>query len=470
MQTEIKPHYDVVIIGAGPAGMSASLTLSNYGLSVAVFDEQVRPGGQIYRNVQNAQQVMGQVTDNDRFSRATVAHGSELTARFMNCAVNYFAQSFVWSVESLSVIAVNWHERVFQTSCRYLIVATGAQERPVPFKGWELPGVMGVGAAQIMLKSAGAVPQAAPVLFGSGPLLYLYATQLIASNLPPAAILDTTSFRNSIKALRHLPRALKAVSYLRDGFNLLKTIRAAGVAHYKHVTSVTAYGDDRLQGVEFTASGKTLNCETDLLLSHHGVVPETQLLRAIGVECYLDESAQCWRPVLDEWGASRVEGVYVCGDNASVNGAYNAEYDAALASFDILFRAGVITESERNKLAVPECDAAKRDKSIRPFLVSKYKVADTLLCASGDTLVCRCESVTAAQIVEAVSHGCHGPNQVKSFTRCGMGACQGRMCGPAVESIIARKTGRSRAEVGQFRVRPPLRPVSLAAIASLDQG
>ena len=469
MQTEIKPQYDVVIVGAGPAGMSASVILSEHGLSVAVFDEQAQPGGQIYRNVQNADSVMAAVTDKERLSRATVVQGSQLTARFIQSTSSYFAQSFVWSVESLAVIAVRWQGRVYQTSCRFLLVASGAQERPVPFKGWQLPGVMGVGAAQIMLKSVGALPQTAPVLFGSGALLYLFAAQLLAADQPPAAILDTTSHRHSVRSLKYLPQALRSVKYLRDGLHLLKKLKASGIPHYKQVMAVTAHGDCRVASVEFDSNGKTHNLKSELLLCHHGVIPETQLLRAIGIECYLDEKAQCWRPMLDEWGASSLDGVYVCGDAASVNGAMSAEFDAALVSFDILYHAGVITSSKRDQLAAPQRNAGKRDKSIRPFLDTKYAVPEALLCASGNTLVCRCESVTADQIVEAVSQGCYGPNQAKSFTRCGMGACQGRMCGPAIEVIIARETGRPRAEVGQFRVRPPLRPISLAAIASLQQ-
>jgi len=469
VQTKIQPHYDVVIVGAGPAGMSAAITLSEYGLSVAVFDEQAQPGGQIYRNGQCADKLLATVLNKEPLSRATVIRGNELIERFNKCAANYFPESLVWNVESISVIAVKRRGQVYQTACRYLLVASGAQERPVPFKGWQLPGVMGVGAAQILLKSTGSLPKIAPVLFGSGPLLYLYAVQLISAGLPPRAILDTTTRKNSIRSLRYLPEALKANTILKDGVRLLRSLRAASVPYYKDVTRLTASGASQIEGVEFTAGGKNLHIETSLLLSHHGVIPETQLLRASGVECYWNDSAQCWSPVLDEWGASSIEGLYVCGDVASINGAYSAEYDAALASFDIAFCAGVISLSERESLAVSHRKKSMRDKAIRPFLESRYRVPDSLLYPASDTMVCRCESITAVQIIESIEQGCYGPNQVKSFTRCGMGACQGRMCGPAVEALIACKTGCTRTEVGQFRARPPVRPVSLADIASLDQ-
>lgn len=469
MPSEIAPHYDVVIIGAGPAGMTAAITLRNGGLSVAVFDEQAQPGGQIYRNVESADDFLAKVMVNDSLSRNTVKHGSDLIDRFLATDISYFPQSLVWSFESPSVIAVKWNGLVYQTAGRYVVLASGAQERPVPFEGWQLPGVMGVGAAQIMLKSTGAVPKSAPVLYGSGPLLYLYAAQLIASGSHPAAILDTTTFTASVRSLVHLPGIFKASRYVKDGLRLLKIIRASGVPHYKQVAGVRASGDSSVQYVEFTANGKTQRIETDLLLSHHGVIPELQLLRAAGVSCTFNERAQYWHPVLDEWGQSSVDDVFVCGDGAAINGAYGAEYSASIASIQILHCAGILSAAQRDEHAAEPLGKREKDNAIRPFLEAKYRVPEGVLHPSGNTIVCRCESVTAKQISAAVAQGCRGPNQVKTFTRCGMGACQGRMCGPAVEVIVASATGSSRLQVGHFRARPPIRPVSLGSIASLDK-
>ena len=369
MPVEIDSHYDVVVIGAGPAGMTAAIMLSEYDLKVAVFDEQAEPGGQIYRNVQSAGNVLSTVLGNDPYSRTTASHGQKLVDRFVACNASYFPQSLVWNLESLSCIAVRLNNTVHQTSARYVVIATGAQERPVVFAGWELPGVMGVGAAQIMLKSAGALPQTSPVLYGSGPLLYLYAAQIITSGLLPAAILDTASTRGLIRSLKYLPGALRAKKYLKDGVGLLKTVSRSGVPNYKNVTALNAFGDSMLKRIEFTSDSKITHIETELLLSHHGVIPEIQLLRAAGAESDWSESAQCWQPSLDKWGASSVEGLYVCGDGAGISGAYSAEYNAELASIDILYRAGVVVTSERDRLAAEPRVRSRRDKAIRPFLL-----------------------------------------------------------------------------------------------------
>lgn len=135
--------------------------------------------------------------------------------------------------------------------------------------------------------------------------------------------------------------------------------------------------------------------DTELLLNHHGVIPELQLLRAAGVECFWNEAGQCWHPVVDEWGASSVDCIFVCSDGAGINGAYGAEYSATLISIEILNRAGIITTSQRSELAAEPRRRRDSDSSIRPFLEAKYRVSDSVLLPCGKTIVCRCESVTA---------------------------------------------------------------------------
>ena len=168
--------------------MAAAIALSGSGLSVALFDEQAHAGGQIYRKSKT-----NSALEQDR---QVTKHGNALITKFLQTEIAYFPETFVWYVDGPSLIAVKQKQKVHKTSCRFLLVATGAQERPVAFKGWQLPGVMGVGAAQILLKQAGAVPDKPPVLFGSGPLLYLYASQLISAGVVPQAMLDTTQLQH----------------------------------------------------------------------------------------------------------------------------------------------------------------------------------------------------------------------------------------------------------------------------------
>lgn len=458
----IPGQYDVVIVGAGPAGMSAALTLQKCGLSVAVFDEQARAGGQIYRNAKN-------FTSNAPGSKKSSQRGVKLIKRFTQAGIDYFPDTFVWYLDGVSLIVVKHQGRVYRTACKFLLVATGAQERPLAFEGWELPGVMGVGAAQILLKEAAAVPAEPPVLFGSGPLLYLYVTQLLSLDVKPKAILDTSAKDNGLRSIIDLLSALAAPGYLIDGLSMLQRIRKARIPVYRKVEKLKAHGNGRVESIEFIAAGTEHSIDTRLLLSHHGVIPETRLLQTLNVQCDWDDSAQCWRPAIDTWGHCSVDGVYIAGDGAGIAGSVSAGYTGEIAALDILYKLKVINESQRGARSLPLLNALKRDMRIRPFLEARYRVPDSLLMPSEKVMVCRCESVPAAEIIEAIRNGCTGPNQLKAFTRCGMGPCQGRQCGPTVEAMITAESGLSRAEVGRFRARAPIRPVSLSAIASISE-
>jgi len=437
--------------------MAAAIALSGSGLSVALFDEQAHAGGQIYRKSKT-----NSALEQDR---QVTKHGNALITKFLQTEIAYFPETFVWYVDGPSLIAVKQKQKVHKTSCRFLLVATGAQERPVAFKGWQLPGVMGVGAAQILLKQAGAVPDKPPVLFGSGPLLYLYASQLISAGVVPQAMLDTTQLQHQLRSLKYLPQATSMT--LLKGIQMLHRIRKAGVKIIPQVEQVSAFGSNRLERIEYISKGKTSHIDTSILLSHHGVIPETRLLQTINAQCSWDESGQCFRPVLNTWGECSVAGVYVAGDVAGITGAISAEYTAKIAAADMLYRCAVISQQQRNKQSQGVRKLLRRDKKIRPFLESRYRVPASLLIPQQAAMVCRCEGVTAKEISAAIKLGCSGPNQLKAFTRCGMGACQGRMCGPTVEAMLSDATGRSRADVARFRGRAPVRPVSLDTLASL---
>ena len=468
---QIKPFYDAIIIGAGPAGMAAALQLRALDLQVAVLDEQERPGGQIYRGV--AQRVAspdGVAAAQGRRTSSgahAAAHGARLIRSFLAAGADYFARSLVWSIDHTGAIVVRQGQHSVRTGCCYLLIATGAQERPVAFEGWQLPGVLGVGAAQIMLKTANAVPDHPPVLFGSGPLLYLYACQCLEAGQRPLALLDTTTSEHRRASLRHLPQAISAPAYLLRGLALMARIRAARVPVYRQVESLVAIGQEHLERVEFKSRGQQHELITNCLLSHHGVIPETRLLQTLGIQCSWDALGHYWRPQLDEWGQASIENIFVAGDGAGIGGALSAEYAARITALEIAHRLQRISRAERDKAAREWRRALQRDLRVRAFIEARYRVPATLLRPTPATLVCRCESVTATAITAAIELGCAGPNQLKAFTRCGMGACQGRMCGPTIEAIMASELQCSPEQIGRFRARTPVRPVSLAQLASV---
>jgi NADPH-dependent 2,4-dienoyl-CoA reductase/sulfur reductase-like enzyme len=210
-----------------------------------------------------------------------------------------------------------------------------------------------------------------------------------------------------------------------------------------------------------------VRCE--LVLLHQGVVPNLNLANAIGCEQRWDDVQKCFAPVTDERGASSVEGVWIAGDGAGIAGARAAESHGRIAALDAAFRAGRIDHAARDSAAAPHVAERARWQRGRAFLDTLYAPAPQFRVPAGETIVCRCEEVVARQVADVVKLGCTGPNQMKSFLRCGMGPCQGRLCGLTVSELIARERGVSPAEVGYYHLRFPIKPITLGELASLPQ-
>jgi bacterioferritin-associated ferredoxin len=191
------------------------------------------------------------------------------------------------------------------------------------------------------------------------------------------------------------------------------------------------------------------------------------MTHALGCAHDWDARQQCFRPRSDAFGATDLEAIFVAGDCGGIGGARVAECRGRLVALGAAASLGKLTAAERDRIAQPIRRELRPHDALRGFLDTLYAPRPELLAPPDDVVVCRCEGVTAGRIREAASLGCRGPNQVKSFTRCGMGPCQGRMCGPTVNGTLAEALGLSPAEVGTFRIRPPLKPLRLGELAAL---
>jgi NADPH-dependent 2,4-dienoyl-CoA reductase/sulfur reductase-like enzyme len=449
--------YDIAVIGAGPAGMAAAIEMSAAGLSVLVLDEQAAPGGQVHRAIETREHQ----SDDDR-------DGSAQTAAFRACAVTRWFETAVWQVETLPdgtgfSLYMNRAGTTLRVMAKRLVIATGAIERPVPVPGWTLPGVMTVGAAQILLKTGGNMPSGRVVIAGQGPLPLLYATQLLKAGVKPVAFLETTPPGAVRRALPHLAGALANAGQIIKGLRFLADIRDAGVPIIRRIETVEAMGDKRLMAVRYQSGGETKEIPADLLLLHEGVVPHTHLAMALGIQHRWDKRQLCWHPVLEDAGRCSLAGVRIIGDGAGIGGWRMAEIDGRLAGMVIAEELGKKASSERGSIAARRKHLAR----LRPFLDAWYRPRADLLSPPDDVIICRCEEQTAGDIRLAIRQGCLGPNQVKSFTRCGMGPCQGRECGLTLTTLIASERNLSPHEIGHLRIRPPLKPLTLGELASL---
>lgn len=460
---------DIAVIGAGPAGLAAASLAASRGASTILLDEQPQPGGQIYRGIEAVER-------NDpallRLLGTDYGRGLDLVRSLRASSADYRPGSAVWQITPDKEI---WYSRdgtSLALTARAIVLATGAIERPVPLPGWTLPGVMSAGALQILLKSSGALPTKPLVLIGAGPLLLLLAKQYLDAGVRPAAILDTAQSRRKWAALRHLPAALGGAgrSYLAKGLALMSALRRSGVQVFRNVDGVAIEGTTQAEAVNFTSGGKRQRVAASLIGLHEGVLPSQQVARSLSCDFEWSDAQRSFRPVADEWGRSSVAGVLIAGDGAGIGGAIAAEHGGRIAALDALHQVGRIDESQRNAAALPEQRAKRDHLAIRPLIDALYPPAQQILNPADDVVICRCEEVQAKALRDVIALGCQGPNQAKSFLRCGMGPCQGRLCGPTVSEIFAQMQNRTPDEVGYYRIRPPLKPLTVREFAAIDPG
>lgn len=452
--------FDATVIGAGPAGMAAASLLAEQGVRTLLLDEQPGPGGQIYRGIETAPAELR------RLLGADYAHGAALAARLRASGTEYRPGAAVWNVTAAREIWYSHDGASRSVHSNAVLVATGAMERPVPVPGWILPGVMGAGAVQILLKSGGFVPQNA-VLAGSGPLLFLLAQQVLAAGGRIAALLETTARRSEWAALARLPGPA-GWGLLAKGLKLQAELRAAGISWYRRVTDLAIEGESHAEAIRFTSAGRQHRIETALVALHEGVVPHQQMTRAFECIHRWDALQHCFRPILDEWGNTDRAGILVAGDAGGIAGARAAEHAGRIAAAEMLRQLGRVDAAGRDRLAAPDRAARARHLKPRAFLDTLYTPPAAVLRPADPVMVCRCEEVRAGQLRAVAAAGCQGPNQAKSFLRAGMGPCQGRICGPVVSAIMAETHGKSLDDIGYYRIRPPLKPVTLGELAASE--
>ena len=456
-------EWDVAVVGAGPAGIRAALSASKLGAKVVLIDEQPVAGGQIYREVARHGAARGEVLGGD------YREGASLITQLEGSTVEHRSGCVLWNVDQGCVLTFSVQGVAEQLVAKRIVLATGALERAFPFPGWTLPGVIGAGGAQILLKGSGVVPHRA-VLVGSGPLLYLLAVQLLAAGVPPLALVETQSSTKVLNSAKHFPRALKGWRYLLKGVQMLWVLKRAGVKRYTGVSAVHAEGVDWVEALRFDHRGQSRRIECQRLLIHQGVVPNVQLTRALALEHHWSEQQRCFAPQTDEWGRSSLALCFVAGDGAGIGGAKVAALQGELSGLRAACDLGFIEEAELHNLAKPLRVSLECELCARPLLDALYRPPDwAVVPQQDDTILCRCEGVTVGRVREIAQGDCIGPNQAKAFCRAGMGPCQGRYCGLGVSEIFAGERQQSPEQIGYFRQRFPSKNVTLGEMACLAE-
>lgn len=448
--------HDIAVLGGGPAGMAAATEAAHGGARVVLLEESLAPGGQVYRA---APPGFHAKPDADR--RA----GNALRAALAKSGAELRTGCRVWGLgggplvpegqahEPFSLSALGADGVPFTLQARALILCCGTHERIIPFPGWTLPGVIGLAAATILLKAQGILPGRRVVVAGAGPLLYAVAAKILAGGGSVAAVIDAAT---QGEWLRALPALAARPDLLTQGIAWRAKLLAARVPVLAGAQVTAAEGDKVLTHVRvgdhvFAA---------DALCVGHGLVPATEASRTYRAQHAHRPEDGGWVQILDAAQRTSVPFLYAAGDGAGVRGAAAAPAAGRLAARtalqDLGFNTPNASEEDAALARARRTGAAMaRMMALRPAMIQAIPA---------ETIICRCEGVTRAAIEDAAAAGAGTINQLKHFTRCGMGPCQGRMCGEAAGALLASARGVGVADVGFTTGRIPLRPVPMEAI------
>ncbi len=438
--------YDIAVLGGGPAGMAAATEAARAGARTVLLEESLAPGGQVYRKP-----AFDGPRDTDQ------RHGDALRASLAASGAKILTGVRVWGLGGGPLVTEGHAPFVLnglgaEVSARALILATGTHERIIAFPGWTLPGVLGLAAATILLKAQGVLPGRRVVVAGQGPLLYAVAAKIIAGGGQVVAIADAAMMGEWARAL---PRLAARPDVLARGLAWRARILAARVPVLSGAHVAEAMGEGRITAVRI--GGRII--EADALCIGHGLVPATEASRTYRAAHRHDPALGGWVPVVDAEQRTTVPGLYVAGDGAGLRGAAAAPASGRLAARAALRDLGM-TPVGRDPTA-----AFARAARVGAAMAGIMALRPDLVAAIPQTTeVCRCEGVSRAQIEAAADAGAGTMNQLKHFTRCGMGPCQGRMCGEAASALLAARRGVPVEAVGFATGRIPLRPVPMDAI------
>lgn len=452
--------WDTIIIGAGPAGISAATTLAEGAANVLLIDEAPAPGGQIWRGIENASQNKIDILGTEYKA------GFAEVKRLRESTAHYAFSTQVWRVETDGTVWVKDGKGIHQERAKKILIATGAMERPVPIEGWTLPGVTTIGGLQILLKREGILPQGPLVLAGTGPLFYLFASQCLAAGMHDMTLLDTASTKAKITAARYLPASFTGYgpNYLLKGMKLLWGLKYSNVPIYSNVKNIRIHTASNSLKVQFRSKHREHTLDASHVGLHEGVIPETYLPRSLGCKVSWSENTSSFFPQRNQSFQSSIENIYIAGDAGGIGGANVALLEGKLAAMDIL----KCLNKPIEKVKIQNLENQRRAHlSARALLDHLYYPPASVLTPPDNVMVCRCEEITSGEIRTALKNGCAGPNQVKAFLRCGMGPCQGRMCGTTLTNLTSSTHEIPIEDAGFLTVRAPIRPITLGDMTDI---
>ena len=458
-------RYDIVIVGGGFSGILAANILSEHGLSTLVVDENLNLGGQFLRSHPDQYQ-------QPRAFRGLKRFGLECAKSLALKSIRIMTRTEVLGItKNKELLLHTVDEHLYVIKPKVVLLATGAREKFIPFKGWTLPGVLSTGATQILLKGSGVLPPRATIVGGAGIFPYAVAAEIYKHGHRAQAILDQNHLVDKIKFAGGL---LHEKSKIGEGFLYtaklslsrtpikfgVKILEARGHKSLEEIVTVKIDGNGRA----LPGSETVYPCEW--LATGHGFVANIELAQQAGCRLEYDANKGGWIVDIDANLETSVPGIFAAGEITGIAGATKAVTEGKLAAQAILLKLGKISEAKFAEKTIQLKRNRKKHLRFGNHFNSLHKVEKEVVRNIADeTIVCRCEDISMAEIKRAISQGCVTADAVKKAVRPGMGICQGRTCAPIIYETIAAHRRTRLEHILPLSVRMPLKAVPLKMLA-----
>ncbi|HKF60721.1 MAG TPA: FAD-dependent oxidoreductase [Dongiaceae bacterium] len=456
---------DILVLGGGAGGLNAATAASRAGAKVLLIDERPEPGGQFYKQPLPIPALAEEAASDPQF-----AGGRALIAAAQAAGVEMRRGAQLWGAfEPLDLMLF---DGAASRLCRpkRLIVAAGAYERALPLPGWTLPGVMTTGAAQTLLRSYRVLAGRRVLLAGNGPLNIQVALELARAGAEVLAVAELAP-RPGPWALPALAKMLTATPALAlRGWRQLAEMKRRGIALlYGSVLAAVAPGAGGLTAEvkSWPAGDGVQRFEVDAVAMGYGFLPSNEILRALGCAHRFDPARGHLVTERDGKGRTSIPEIYAVGDCAGLGGAPAAEAEGIIAGLTAARSLGFAAAAGQAEAEAAARAALGRHRRFQAGLWDLFRAPRLLSeLAAPDTLICRCEELSRAEIEAGLAPGAETIGAVKRQTRCGMGRCQGRYCGPIIAALAAQHRGEPLTEASHWAPRPPIKPIHIGDITN----
>ncbi len=458
--------FDLAIVGAGPAGMSAAALACEHGLRVVIIDKQNQAGGQILRRAP------AEFSVKNWLPQRVYRHLHGLYSRFTGLqGLTHLNNSSVLGItpgEESFVLHVLGSAGLEQLLAPRVLVATGCFDMPLAFTGAQLPGVMATGGLQAFLKSQQIIPGERFLFVGSHPLQLIVANQVAAAGGDVAAVVFAQPRSKMLQVLRKPLILLRQLPNMLFFLGVLLQLIARRVPIKFNTQLVSAEGEEALERValatgEHNSQPEFIAC--DRLGLCFGFLTNNDLLRQSGASCSWSQRSGGWVADHDEGMRTSVAGLYVAGETAGVAGANVACMEGRMAALSAGFDTGKIEEAAYTHASAAVRSPLSAARTFAGLLADLSYPGDAFIAdrMTEDAWLCKCEEVSVGEVVKTLAENpdIGDLSALKLLTRCGMGHCQGRYCHYQSRALLARERGVAPETLGGFKARFPSQPASI---------